>query len=114
MRVCVGVRGVRFLFGLLVVCGCVLGWGSVAFGAVGFAPGGVASFGPPSGFVLPVGLGVDNSVGGSSGDVYVAYQGSDVLYKFSAGGGVLGERSLAGASLGGVAVDSYVNADAGD
>ena len=115
MRVCVGVCGGRLLLGLLVVCVGVLGCGGVAWGGVGFAPASVGSFGPSGGFVVPVGLAVDNSAGGSRGDVYAADQGSDVLYKFSAGGaGVLGEKTLAGATLAGVAVDSYANADSGD
>jgi hypothetical protein len=75
MRVCVGVRGVWLVWGLFVVCCCGLGWVGVAWGGVGFAPASVSSFGPPApgGFVLPVGLGVDNSAGASRGDVAMCW-----------------------------------------
>src|SRR3984957_12327808 len=113
MRVCVGVCG-RWLVGLLVVCGCWLGWGGQAWAGVGFSFS--SSFGPPApgGFVAPVGLGVDNSAGASRGDVYVADQGGDVLYKFAAGGVLLGKGDVAGAAVDGVAADSYANANSGD
>src|ERR1700722_7858865 len=96
MRVCVGVRGVGLLVGLLVLCVGVLGWGVQAWGGVGFVFS--SGFAPPApgGFLAPVGVGVDNSSGGSRGDVYVADQGSDVLYKFAGSGGLLGEVDVSG------------------
>ena len=95
----------------VVVCWVGVLWRGLGWG-LRRCRGFVAS--PAGGFVVPVGVGVDNSGGGSRGDVYVADQGRDVLYKFSAGGVLLGEVALAGAGMAGVAVDSFGNGDEGD
>jgi hypothetical protein len=93
------------------VCGLVFG-GVPALAGRGWA---ASSFSPPGGFAAPVGLAVDHS--GPllyKGDVYVADQGHDLLDRFSAAGGFLGEVQLPGTTPKQIAVDDYPGLTEGD
>ena len=82
----VGVRGVRLVVGLAVVCVGVVGWCVPAFAGSGFAfVSGFAA--PPGGFGAPAGVVVNGSGGLLGGKVYVVDPGRSVLEEF----GPLGE-----------------------
>ncbi len=91
-------------------------WSAEAFAGTGFAfsPSASSAFGTAGGFVLPIGVAVDNSTGSSKGDVYVADQGRDTLQEFSPSGGLLDEVEIPGATLSQLTVDDYAGADQGD
>jgi hypothetical protein len=91
-------RSHRLLSAVLVVMLsvlCVLGVGVVSAGAVS----GYAEVPPPFGsFVLAVGVAVDNSGGGSAGDVYEADPRGGAVDKFNAFGEPVAFSALGGSS----------------
>ncbi len=102
----------------VVVSGCSVLGGLVFTGAPALAGTGFASlssFGPPAGFAGLVGLGVDDSVGLSKGDVYVVDQGHSAVDQFSAAGVLSHEVVVAGEpSLYQLSVDSDPGPREGD
>jgi hypothetical protein len=99
----------RYQRALLATLGALVGGlvfaSAPALAAPGYALSG--SFAPPSGFEGPVGLDVDNSLGSSAGDVYVADQGHGVVDQFSAAGALLGDVAVPSAGLEQLTVDDF-------